>query len=205
MLRDARALGPDAAYEARQDETAAQYRADLLIAWLNTPTWQASQNFAAANSDALLDPATQAILDTFASSNLRDPTLRLHRGLLSYAATTSFDTAYELRTDTAQQASIPGNPDIPADTRLALARLHSGQATDDPEATSTSPPQPCSPATQTRPQPPSPTAPTTQHPTRNATSPAASANSPPSTPRWPRSSQNSSRSSPPTRLCPPLN
>jgi hypothetical protein len=134
LLRNARALGPDAAYRAQQEENDAQYRVALIIGWLRSQTWRASQDFATANNDALLDPATQATLAAFGHRDLRDPAVRLHRGLLGYAAAAGFDTAYELGADTARQASILHGPAIPADTRLALARLHSGCAADDPEA-----------------------------------------------------------------------
>jgi hypothetical protein len=60
--------------------------------------------------------------------------LRLHRGLLGYSATAGFDAAYNLRPDTARQRQLLTDPATPADTRMALARLHSGQAADDPEA-----------------------------------------------------------------------
>ena len=60
--------------------------------------------------------------------------LRLHRGLLAYATTAGFDAAYDLLPDTTRQRQMLTDPATPADTRLALARLHSGQADDDPEA-----------------------------------------------------------------------
>ena len=60
--------------------------------------------------------------------------LRLHRGLLAYAAIAGFDAAYDLRPDTTRQRQMLTDPATPAGTRLAVARLHSGQADDDPEA-----------------------------------------------------------------------
>jgi hypothetical protein len=57
-----------------------------------------------------------------------------HRGLLDHAATAGLDASYQLLADPARQASTLADPATPTATRLAIARLHSGQAGDDPEA-----------------------------------------------------------------------
>jgi hypothetical protein len=105
-----------------------------LREWISTRTWDQSQAFAAAHADDLLDTTTLSILARFAKRDLRDHTLRLHRGLLGCAASADFDTAYALLADPAQCRAVLAEPDLPPGTRLALARLHSGQATDDSDA-----------------------------------------------------------------------
>jgi hypothetical protein len=101
---------------------------------MSTRTWTASRAFAADHGDDLLHPATLAMLDHLGNQDPADPDLRLHRGLLGYAATAGFDAAYDLLTDTGRQHAISADPATPAETRLAVARMHSGQAADDPEA-----------------------------------------------------------------------
>jgi hypothetical protein len=87
LLQDARAHGGDAAYAAQQQQRDTQARVRLLTEWIATPAWAASRDFATANADALLDPATQAVLAASGEHNLRNPQLRLHRGLLDHATT----------------------------------------------------------------------------------------------------------------------
>jgi hypothetical protein len=50
-----------------------------------------------------------------------NPVLRLHRGLLGYAATAGFDAAYDLLPDAAGLRAMIADPATPAGTRLALA------------------------------------------------------------------------------------
>src|SRR6202011_761844 len=97
-------------------------------------TWEASRAFATARSGELLHPTTGAILDDSGGQDPADPVLRLHRGLLAYAGTAGFAAAYDLLPDTTRQRQMLTDPATPAGTRLAVARLHSGQADDDPEA-----------------------------------------------------------------------
>jgi tetratricopeptide (TPR) repeat protein len=134
LLKAARAHGADAAYAAHQEQLLASRLAQTLGQWLATPTWTASRAFAADRSDDLLHPATQALLDSLGSQDPADPDLRLHRGLLAYAATAGFDAAYDLLPDTGRQHAITADPATPADTGLAIARMRSAQGADDPEA-----------------------------------------------------------------------
>jgi hypothetical protein len=60
--------------------------------------------------------------------------LRLHRGLLGYAVTAGFDATYDLLPDSDRQRALRTDPATPAGTRLALARMRSALAGDDPEA-----------------------------------------------------------------------
>jgi tetratricopeptide (TPR) repeat protein/S1-C subfamily serine protease len=134
LLKAARAVGVDDAYAAHQQQRLTARRAQILQEWVNTPTWAASRAFAADHRGDLLHSATRAILDDLAGQDLADPVLRLHRGLLGYAAIAGLDAAYDLRAETIRQRQMVTDPATPADTRLAVARLHSGQARDDPEA-----------------------------------------------------------------------
>ena len=136
LLQAARAHGAAAAYDAHADQRLTDRLTQTLDDWVNTRTWDQSQAFATAHASELLDPSAADILDDIARQDLGDYTLRLHRGLLGYAAATGFDTAYALRTDTGRRRAMLARPNagLPADAWLALARLHSGQSTDDPEA-----------------------------------------------------------------------
>jgi hypothetical protein len=113
LLRSACVLGPAGAYDAQQEQDDAEYRTELLSQWLRTRTWRASQDFATANADALLKPATQVILAGYGDNDLRHPELRLHRGLLGYAAIAGLEAAYGVRGDPGLQASILDNPATP--------------------------------------------------------------------------------------------
>ena len=136
LLQAARAHGTEAAYAALQEQLLTTNLFAIAREWLATRTWPESQAFAAIHADQLLHPATLAILDDLGAQNPDDHMLRLHRGLLAHASEAGFDAAYQLRTDSDQQRQLLAADDepIPVNARLALARLHSGQFTDDPEA-----------------------------------------------------------------------
>jgi tetratricopeptide (TPR) repeat protein len=134
LLTAARAHGANAAYAAHQEQLLTRHLTQTLGQWLATRTWPASRAFAAAHGDDLLHPAARAVFDDLSSQNPADPMLRLHRGLLGYAATAGFDAAYDLLPDTGRQRAMIADPATPAATRLAIARMHSGQAADDPVA-----------------------------------------------------------------------
>ena len=134
LLQAARAHGADAAYADHQDQLLTRHLIQTLQQWLATRTWAESRAFATAHSGELLHPTTVAILGDSADQDPADPDLRLHRGLLACAAMAGFDAAYDLLPDTTQQRQMLTDPATPAGTRLAVARLHSGHADDDPEA-----------------------------------------------------------------------
>ena len=134
LVKAARAHGVDAAYAAHEDQILTRHLTQTLGQWLETGTWPASRAFATAHGDELLHPTTMAILDDLGVQDPADPMIRLHRGLLAYAATAGFDAAYDLRPDTTRHRQMLTDQMTPASTRLALARLHSGQADDDPKA-----------------------------------------------------------------------
>ncbi len=136
LLQAARSRGPDAAYAADADQRMNDRLTRTLRDWINTRTWDQSQVYAAAHAGDLLDPTTLAILGRFAKQELRDHTIRVHRGLLGLANAGGFDAAYALLADPGQRRALLAGPgdDLPSDARLALARLHSGQSDDDPDA-----------------------------------------------------------------------
>jgi len=134
LLQAARADGPDAAYAAHSDRVLTDRLTQILNDWINTRTWEQSEAFAAAHVEDLLRPAAPDILDDAANRDLGDRVLRLHRGLLGCAAVAGFNTAYTLRADPGQRQAAFAQSDLAADARLAVARLHSGQSADDPDA-----------------------------------------------------------------------
>jgi hypothetical protein len=72
---------------------------NVLSEWIATHSWQASSGFAVAHDEELLNPDTLAFLDAIANQDLGDRVIRLHRGLLHYAAAGGFEMAYDLRED----------------------------------------------------------------------------------------------------------
>ncbi len=136
LLHAARTRGTGAAYAAFQDELVTTRLTGLLHAWIRTPTWTESQQFATTHAHDLLSSRSSEILDRIAALNPANHELRLHRGLLSYAVLAGTDAAYQLRAD-AHQLLAALDTTGPADTpiaHLALARLNSGLRYDDPHA-----------------------------------------------------------------------
>lgn len=134
LLVTARTHGADVAYAAHQEQLLTGHLKQTLEQWLATRTWEASRAVATAHSGELLHPTTLAILDDLGDHDPDDTILRLHRGLIAYAAAAGFDVAYDLLSDSTRQQQILIDPATLAGIRLAVARLHSGQADDDPEA-----------------------------------------------------------------------
>jgi hypothetical protein len=87
-----------------------------------------------ANFEALTEPATAELLDAAGASQPRSLDVRLHRGLLRFAAAAGFDAAYDLLADPARQAALVSDKALASDVRLHVARIRSGQAAADPEA-----------------------------------------------------------------------
>ncbi len=133
LLLQARERGIDAAYASRHEQQAAEQTVGLLNRWISTPTWAESEAFAEAHADELLQPATTAALDRIGDDHPGDRGIRLHRGLLAYAAAAGFNAAYELLGDR-DRLRAELTQDAPLTTRLGLARLHSGHVADDPNA-----------------------------------------------------------------------
>jgi hypothetical protein len=134
LLKAARTHGIDAAYAALHEQLRTKHLLQTLEQWLAAPTWTTSRVFAADHGEELLDPSTQAILGNLSGQRFARRWIRLHHGLLAYAATAEFDAAYDLLVDTGRQRAMIADRTIPVGTRLAIARMHSGLAHDDPEA-----------------------------------------------------------------------
>jgi hypothetical protein len=105
----------------------------ILNQWLAAPTWEQSQAFAVSHADELLHRATLSIISQVGDQEPRDYEIRLRRGLLSYATMAGFDAAYELLANPQRLRTALAATEN-ASEKLALARLHSGQSADDPEA-----------------------------------------------------------------------
>ena len=134
LQKAARAYGIDAAYTSWREQRLAQHLIETLWQWLETPSWTASQAFVSTRSDELLYPGALAILDAQGNQDPADIGLRLHRGLLAYASTAGLDDAYDLLHDGDRQQAMIADSAIAGETRLAIARMHSGLVNDDPEA-----------------------------------------------------------------------
>jgi hypothetical protein len=137
LLRATRADGAEAAFQAHGQQLLQAVVARALHAWLATPNWTSSRDFAMAHSNELLHPVTLTLVDGLGDRAPGKKTVRLHRGLLHYAASEGFDAAYELLQDprlrqAALEKAASGSPN---EASLALARsLNSGRSDDDPEA-----------------------------------------------------------------------
>jgi hypothetical protein len=136
LLREARVHGSGSAYAAMQEQLLAAESTQILQEWAHAAMWEASRAYAAAHADQLLRPLTISTLDDLCADDPGNPGGRLLRGLLRYATDAGFDAAYELLADPArlQAALAVSDPEPPATTRLALARMHSSLSSDDPEA-----------------------------------------------------------------------
>jgi tetratricopeptide (TPR) repeat protein len=136
LLRSVRVHGLDAAYEAHLTQLLRRHLIHILHEWLRSRSWAQSAAFATANASELLHPGSADLLDELCDQNPRDHKLRLHHGLLGYAAAAGFDAAYGYVTDAEYRrlALEVSDSNMLEATRLALARLHSGQSTDDPDA-----------------------------------------------------------------------
>ena len=131
LLQQARVRGISAAYADYQERVSNSYLLQVLMQWLATPSWTASRSFAAAYGNDLLH--SLSILDTFGLENPSDLGLRVHCGLLGYAAVTGFDAAYDLLSDASRLQAILADPTTPIGPRFSVAQIYSGLAADDPE------------------------------------------------------------------------
>jgi tetratricopeptide (TPR) repeat protein len=69
--------------------------ANLVIAWIETPTWEQSQEFLTTHRDQLLSTAGQTTLAALALANPNNQPLNLHVNLLHAAQRHGIDTAYD--------------------------------------------------------------------------------------------------------------
>jgi hypothetical protein len=141
LLQAVRANGIESVFENLAREVTEAEKARLLRDWLAERSWQAGLDFAVAHAGDLTHHDTVLVFDRTGAEHPEYPWLRLHRGVLHFAAESQdaeagFRTAYELGTDAGRlRASLTSSdPPLPARTRLALARMYSGQHAHDPEA-----------------------------------------------------------------------
>jgi tetratricopeptide (TPR) repeat protein len=135
LLRTSRADGLDTAYDELGARRSFQRALSIVLAWVETTTWESSKAFAEGTPQLLSTPA-RAVLEAIARDDPRQSTLRLHRGLLALAVSDGVEAAYELRANRAARRTAIGaaaNSES-SDRLLALARLRSGIETGDPEA-----------------------------------------------------------------------
>src|ERR1019366_5777196 len=74
--------------------------ADLVAAWLATPTWDESQRLLAAHPELLSDQRTDDILRAFAAGDENSAAVaRQHHAILALCRRSTLDEAYEVVTD----------------------------------------------------------------------------------------------------------
>ena len=136
LLQVSRARGIEDAYETHNQQRVLAQLFNALSEWIATRTWEASQSFATAHEEELLHPETLALLDAIGDQDPGDTVIRFHRGLLHYSTAYGFDMAYDLReSPTKRRTGLVALRESPStELLLALARLHSGQSSNDAEA-----------------------------------------------------------------------
>jgi hypothetical protein len=141
ILHAARTQGIGNAYCALTEYVEEREAADLLYAWLSGGSWEVCLDFAVEHAETLVAPALVAHFDWVCDQHLDWLTYRLHRGVLHYAAQApdpagGFRDGYDLGTDAGRLrfALTASDPPLSASVRLAIARMYSGQYSDQPEA-----------------------------------------------------------------------
>ncbi|HEX2039324.1 MAG TPA: tetratricopeptide repeat protein [Acidimicrobiales bacterium] len=136
LLHLARSSSIDSAYDHRETNQQLERAADVLSAWLRSPTPELSRAFVSEWQDELLDGPAQAVIERLYAQDPRDHDLRVHCGLLALFASDGIDTAYDLHGDgrSRREALERSDEDSSDVRRLALARLDSGLEADDAEA-----------------------------------------------------------------------
>lgn len=148
LLRAARADGIGNAYGdltrqvlERERQVLEREKREILEAWLSQGSWQASRDFAVAHASDLVHPVTVTYFDRSCAEHPEIPSFRLHRGYLHFAAeapdaAAGFRDAYDLGRDAGRlmAALTASDPLLPGRTRLALARMYSGNHASEPEA-----------------------------------------------------------------------
>ncbi len=98
--------------------------ADLLQAWIATPTWADSRAFFHEHQAALLSTDAQVVLGSLAAADPDQPALVVHQCLLAAAAAGQVEDAFTLAAGTtADQASQILNPLADQDRPALLANL----------------------------------------------------------------------------------
>ena len=94
VLADIDSRGLDAVLA---DGRAAHTNAELLHAWISTPTWDESALFLHQHQDELTSPEIRQLLE----NNRDDETVRQHLAIVDLSATRSVDDVYQIITDPA--------------------------------------------------------------------------------------------------------
>jgi hypothetical protein len=112
-----------------------------LEAWMSEGSWQAARDFAIAHASDLVHPVAVTCFDRACAERPEILSFRLHRGVLHFAAeaqdeASGFRDAYDLGPDAGRlrAALTSSDPPLSGRTRLALARMYSGQHASEPEA-----------------------------------------------------------------------
>lgn len=141
ILRAARSDGIGHAFAALTRLVVLREKVEVLEAWLRGGSWQEARDFAVAHAADLVHPVTLTYFDEFCAEHPETLSFRLHRGVLHFAAeapdhAAGFLDAYELGTDAGRLRAALNASDPPPSgrTRLALARMYSGQHAGEPEA-----------------------------------------------------------------------
>ena len=101
-----------------------------MLAWINTPNWQASCDYLREHADMLLSDAVQPVFDELELETPDNPTLQQHRTLLGAAQQHGIDVAYrELLVGEVVDAWI--NTDTWAASRAFLDAHHTDLASDE--------------------------------------------------------------------------
>ncbi|MEM7532072.1 MAG: hypothetical protein AAF639_07850 [Chloroflexota bacterium] len=108
LLRECRELGVDAAYEALFDEIAAdgngenaliEQLGDLLISWMQTADWDASQAYLSEHAEMLLTDAGEAAIRMLLVGNQDDENavgqIQLHLAILQQCRTHGINAIYQ--------------------------------------------------------------------------------------------------------------
>jgi hypothetical protein len=136
LMRKARAHGPDDAYAELERWLFGEQATLVFTDWIARTTWPGSKSFAMEHEDMLLHAVTAAIVDNIGNLDPGSYKLRLHRGILSYAAAAGFESAYDFCLDPQRIGDVLAGaaPEMAVAEVLALARMYSVLSSDDPEA-----------------------------------------------------------------------
>ncbi|MEY9857094.1 hypothetical protein ABH935_002702 [Catenulispora sp. GAS73] len=141
LLQAVRAGGIANAYEDLTRQVLQREKTEILEAWLSGGSWQVCRDFACAHADDLVHPITMAHFDGICTGRPDIHSFRLHRGILHFAAeapdaAAGFRDAYDLGLDAGRLRALltDSDPPLSGPTRLALARMYSGQYASEPEA-----------------------------------------------------------------------
>ncbi len=129
-------LQNDAAFRQRVEELAAlaqddssrlQSLADRLIAWIQTPDWQASADYLRAHAAELLTDAAEAVLELLRQTNPDNRAIPQHQTLLRRCREVGIEAAYQELREAMGAAQQPAQDPLLA-ALDAIFRVHSFEA-----------------------------------------------------------------------------